>query len=119
MNDERMPTDSVPPAIPPPVPNTPAERDAPPPAQTPPPANERREWTWPAVTVTCVLTLGALVFAWSLIRSGADPKTTIGIALAVVLGVVVIVVPTLGGGSGWHRLVEAVRILLGDGGSRR
>ncbi|WP_330185982.1 hypothetical protein OHB26_39600 (plasmid) [Nocardia sp. NBC_01503] len=67
--------------------------------------------------MTCVLGLGALLFAWELIRAGDDPNTTIALTLALVTGIVTAVASA--GAVRSSRLSEAVRVFLNGEGPRR
>ncbi|KIA60382.1 hypothetical protein [Nocardia vulneris] len=94
----------------------------PPDSQSAPPEQTRPDqdlhpassaWTWPAVTLTCVLALAALVFAAVLAFSGTDPRMAAGIALALIVGIVICVLPSPSRGSFMQRLADALVVLLG------
>lgn len=76
--------------------------------QSPPPT-----WTWPAALVVSVLVPVTFVFTFLLIKSGVEATLACILALAVVTGVVVCVVPTRPATAAARRWGRAAATLLG------
>lgn len=91
---------------------------SPPPDRQPNRPDHTTVWTWPTVTLTCVLTLAALAFAGILARAGTDLRMAGGIALLLISGIVVCVLPSRRSrGSLTQRVVNALNAFNGgDGG---
>ncbi|MET8797349.1 hypothetical protein ABZV91_13045 [Nocardia sp. NPDC004568] len=78
------------------------------PGQPPPPT-----WTWPAALVVSVLVPVTVVFTFLLITSGVEATLACVLALAVVTGVVVCVVPACPASAAARRWGRAAATLLG------
>ncbi|MBF6138266.1 hypothetical protein IU501_35425 [Nocardia otitidiscaviarum] len=86
-------------------------------ADQPTPDDATPVWTWPSVTVTCFLVLAALTFAGVLALTGTDPRIAGGIALVLVAGIVVCVLPSRRRSRSLvHRVADALLAFGGDGG---
>lgn len=93
----------------------PWDRGGNPPADTPEAA-----WTWPAVTVTCVLVLAGLITAVVLVFDGVAPKAAAVITVSVVAGVVAcVVVPIRTSGTFVRRLIRALNAFTDTGSGSR